>query len=57
MEIYIDKINFRRVGPLHRIFTGGITSILATKSSTDIIIGAGDGSLAKINKKSMTIEE
>lgn len=56
LEIFIEKANFRRVGPVNRIFTGGVTSILVT-SSTDLILGAGDGSIAKVNRKTMKIEE
>jgi hypothetical protein len=56
LEIFLEKANFRRVGPLNRIFTGGVTSILVS-SPTDLILGAGDGSVAKVNRKTMKIEE
>jgi hypothetical protein len=56
LEIYIEKATFKRVGPLNRIFTGGIQSILAT-SSPELLVGAGDGTIARINKKTMKVEE
>jgi hypothetical protein len=56
LEIFIDKANFKRVGPLNRIFTGGISQILVT-SPSELIVGAGDGSIAKINRKTMKIED
>ena len=52
----IDKACFKRVGPLNQIFTGGISTILSTNTA-DLLIGAGDGTIAKINKKSMAVEE
>eukprot|EP00347_Sterkiella_histriomuscorum_P019026 403343251 len=56
IEIYIEKATFKRVGPLNRIFVGGINTILAT-SYPDLLIGAGDGTIAKINKKTMKISD
>lgn len=56
LEIFIDKANFKRVGPINRIFTGGITNVIASFSK-NLIVGAGDGTVAKINKKTMQIEE
>lgn len=56
LEIFIDKATFRKVGPIHRIFTGGIQTIVShfTKS---LLVGSGDGTVAKIDKKTMKIEE
>lgn len=56
MEIFIDKAAFKRVGPINRIFTGGISSIISSFGKS-LIVGAGDGTVAKINKKTMNIEE
>ena len=52
----MEKATFKRVGPLNRIFTGGINTILSI-SQSNLLIGAGDGSLASINKKTMKIDE
>ena len=52
----MDKATFKRVGPLNRIFVGGINSILSI-SPSNMLIGVGDGSIASINKKTMKIDE
>ncbi len=54
MEIYVEKATFKRLGPLHRIFTNGIHGIVASNVS-ELIVGAGDGSIARIGKKDMKI--
>jgi len=56
LEIYIDKANFKRVGPLNRIFTGGITCLLVS-SPSQLLLGAGDGFIARVSRKTMKIEE
>ena len=56
LEISIDKAAFNRVGPLHRLFLGGISQILAS-SGADLTIGAGDGTIARVGKKTMKVEE
>jgi hypothetical protein len=56
LEIFIDKATFKRVGPINRIFTAGISSIISSFGKS-LIVGAGDGTVAKINKKTMNIEE
>jgi hypothetical protein len=56
LEIYLDKASFKRVGPLNRIFVGGISTIIVV-SPSELILGAGDGSVAKINRKNMKIED
>jgi WD40 repeat protein len=56
LEIYLEKASFKRVGPLNRIFSGGISNILIT-SPSELILGAGDGSVVKVNRKTMKIED
>jgi WD40 repeat protein len=56
LEIFLDKANFKRVGPMNRIFQNGVSSILVM-SPNELTIGAGDGSVVKVNRKSMKIEE
>jgi|LauGreDrversion4_2_1035121.scaffolds.fasta_scaffold69872_3 hypothetical protein len=56
LEIYLDKANFKRVGPLNRIFTGGISTIIV-QSANELMLGAGDGSVVKVSRKTMKIEE
>jgi hypothetical protein len=57
MEIAVDKATFRRVGPLNRIFNGGISQLIVSNGSGDLVVGAGDGSVARVNKKTMKIDE
>ena len=57
LEIAVDKATFKRVGPLNRIFNGGISQVFIASNTGDLVIGAGDGSIARINKKTMKIEE
>lgn len=57
MEIAVDKATFKRVGPLNRIFNGGISQLLLASGSGDLVVGAGDGSVARVNKKTMKIDE
>ena len=56
LEVFIEKATFKRVGPLNRIFVGGVNTILAT-NYPDLLVGAGDGVVARINKKTMKISE
>jgi hypothetical protein len=56
LEIFLDKLNFKRVGPINRIFTGGIHNIIGSLKNV-LFVGAGDGTLARINKRTMKIEE
>ena len=56
LEVYLEKATFKRLGPVNRIFVGGISKIVCSITK-DLIVGAGDGSLAKINRKTMAIEE
>jgi cilia- and flagella-associated protein 52 len=56
LEIYIEKATFRKLGPINRIFNGGIQTMICSFPKS-LIIGAGDGTIAKIDKKSMKIEQ
>jgi len=56
LEILLDKATFKRVGPLNRIFTGGIHQVLSFMHR-ELVVAAGDGSIAKIDKKEMKITE
>lgn len=40
---------------MHRIFKNGIVALI-TELPSFFIIGAGDGSLARVNKKTMKVE-
>jgi hypothetical protein len=52
----ISTCSYRRTGPVEKIFSGGINSINAFFNDF-ILIGAVNGYLAKINKKTMLLSE
>jgi WD40 repeat protein len=56
LEIYLDKAAFKRIGPVNRVFMGGIQGILSSPAK-EILICSGDGTLAKISKKTMKLME
>jgi len=54
LEIIIDGARFKRSGPLHRIFKGGVNQI-STNFDKYLVLGCGDGSVARVDKTSMAI--
>ena len=56
LEINLDRAIFKRVGPVKRLFALGINTI-GLLPNGDIIIGSGDGSLAKISIQDMQIKK
>ena len=52
----IGSASYKRTGPVQKIFTGGINSINAYFNDF-IMIGAANGCLAKINKKTMLLTD
>jgi cilia- and flagella-associated protein 52 len=54
LEINIERAIFKRLGPVKRLFSLGVGT-LGILPNGDIIVGAGDGSLAKISIQSMNI--
>lgn len=53
-EINIDKAIYKRVGPLKKLFSLGITAIRLL-SNGDILVGTGEGKLARISIQNMTL--
>ena len=53
-EVALDKAIFKRVGPIKKLFSLGITSIKQLPDG-DIIVGAGDGSLGRVSIDSMQV--
>jgi hypothetical protein len=53
-EINIDKAIYKRVGPVKRLFSLGITAIRIL-SNGDILVGTGEGKLAKISIQDMNL--
>lgn len=55
LEIDLDKAIFKRVAPCYNLFSLGVKSI-HTLPNKDLLIGAGDGTLAKISIQNMMIK-
>ena len=53
-EINIDKAIYKRVGPLKKLFSLGITAIRILING-DILVGTGEGKLAKISVQTMQL--
>lgn len=53
-EISLDKAIFKRVGPIKKLFSLGITSIKQLPDG-DLIVGSGDGNLGRISLESMQV--
>jgi hypothetical protein len=47
VEISLDHLLFKRIGPAKRLFSKGINTIRLLQNN-DIMIGAGDGTIAKV---------
>jgi hypothetical protein len=55
LEINLEKALFKRVGPVKKLFSLGVVCI-ALLLNGDIIVGCGDGTVAKIGNKDMMIK-
>jgi len=55
LEINIERAIFKRVGPVKTLFSQGVTA-LALLPNGDIIVGAGDGKVAKVSIETMQIK-
>lgn len=55
IEISLDKALFKRIGPVKRLFSLGINCITQIPNG-DILVGAGDGTVAKISFKDMRMK-
>ena len=55
LEISLETLLFKRLGPIKKLFSQGILCITQILNG-DLLIGAGDGTIAKINIKDMTIK-
>lgn len=55
VEISLTKQLFKRIGPAKKLFSQGINCITFIANG-DLMVGAGDGSIAKINVKDMLIK-
>ena len=55
MQINIERALYKRLGPVNKLFSQGVNNIKILPNG-DIIVGAGDGTLAKLNIQDMTIK-
>jgi WD40 repeat protein len=55
VEISLDKCLFKRIGPAKRLFSQGINTIQLLNNN-DIMIGAGDGTIAKLTGQYMLVK-
>lgn len=55
MEIHVKSTNFKRIGPSKCLFAQGI-KVVATVPNGDLVVGAGDGTLAKLSIADMSIK-
>ena len=52
VEISLERALFKRFGPIKRLFSQGVNSVNLLANG-DLLIGAGDGTIAKISSKDM----
>jgi len=55
VEISLDHLLFKRIGPAKRLFSKGINTIRLLQNN-DIMVGAGDGTIAKVTGQYMTVK-
>lgn len=55
VEISLDTLLFKRIGPAKRLFSQGINTINLL-GNNDIMIGAGDGTIAKVTGQYMVVK-
>lgn len=56
IEIDLNRNLFKRIGPAKRLFSQGINS-LNLLANGDILVGAGDGTLAKVSTADMLVRK
>ena len=55
LQITIETASYKRTGPVHKIFRGGIHQINLAFNS--LIVSTASGTVGRINKKSFVFEE
>jgi WD40 repeat protein len=56
MEISLERNLYKRIGPTKKLFSQGIISIKLL-SNGDILLGAGDGTIAKVGSQDMLVKQ
>ena len=55
MEVNLEKLIFKRIGPVKKQFSLGITWIIQLLNG-DLLLGWGDGTIAKLGLKDLNIK-
>lgn len=55
IEINLERCLFKRIGPAKRLFSLGI-NVINLLSNGDLLVGSGDGTIAKINTRDMLVK-
>ena len=55
IEVSLERALFKKLGPAKRLFSQGINCI-ALIPNGDIVVGSGDGTVAKVHHKHMTVK-
>jgi hypothetical protein len=55
IEINLERQLYKRIGPAKRLFQQGI-NVLSLLSNGDLLVGAGDGTIAKIATATMLVK-
>lgn len=55
IEVSLEKALFKRVGPVKRLFSQGV-NVITQIPNGDIMVGAGDGTVAKIAYQDMRLK-
>lgn len=55
IEINLESCLFKRIGPVKRLFSQGI-NVINLLANGDLLIGAGDGTIAKITSDNMLVK-
>jgi hypothetical protein len=55
IEINLERCLYKRIGPAKRLFQKGV-NCLSLLANGDLLTGAGDGTIAKINIQNMLVK-
>ena len=55
LEIDVERAIYKRVGPVKNLFGQGVNT-LALLPNGDIVVGSGDGKLAKVSIQTMQVK-
>ena len=56
LEVFIDSASYKRSGPVHKIFYGGIHQINCALPNS-LVVSTAQGCIGKVNRKTMVFDE